>query len=163
MKLHVAPLYFRNFIFGVEDGLVSTVGLLSGVAAAGVERETIVLTGVVLILVEGLSMGAGVFLSESSAQEYAHSSEAVPQSLWASTIMFFSYFAAGFVPLFPYIFFPAPLAFQLSIGFSLLALFALGAFSGKLSHRTMFKTALRMALIGGAAIAAGVGAGMLLS
>lgn len=26
--------YFRNFIFGVEDSLVSTVGLLSGVAIA---------------------------------------------------------------------------------------------------------------------------------
>ena len=51
--------YFRNFIFGVEDSLVSTVGLLSGVAIAGVPSRTILLTGVVLILVEAFSMAAG--------------------------------------------------------------------------------------------------------
>src|SRR3989338_4103836 len=45
-------VYIRNLIFGVEDSLVSTVDLLSGVAAAGVPRSVIFLTGVVLIFVE---------------------------------------------------------------------------------------------------------------
>jgi VIT1/CCC1 family predicted Fe2+/Mn2+ transporter len=49
-------IYLRNFIFGVEDSLVSTVGLLSGVAVAGVASRTILLTGVVLIFVEAFSM-----------------------------------------------------------------------------------------------------------
>ncbi len=63
-------VYLRNFVFGVEDSLVSTVGLLSGVAAAGVETKTIVLTGVVLIIVEALSMAVGSYLSEYSVEEY---------------------------------------------------------------------------------------------
>ena len=37
-------LYAKNFIFGVEDSLVSTVGLLSGIAIAGVPRGTIFLS-----------------------------------------------------------------------------------------------------------------------
>src|SRR5262245_46938731 len=67
--------YFRNFVFGVEDSLVSTVGLLSGVAIAGLAREEIFLTGVILIFVEAVSMAAGSFLSESSAEEFATHSE----------------------------------------------------------------------------------------
>lgn len=37
--------YFRNFIFGVEDSLVSTVGLLSGVAIAGVAQRSLLAVG----------------------------------------------------------------------------------------------------------------------
>ena len=42
------PTYLRSFIFGVEDSLVSTVGLLSGVAIANASRDTILLTGTVV-------------------------------------------------------------------------------------------------------------------
>ena len=31
--------YLRNFIFGVEDGLVSTIGLLSGISIVGVSKK----------------------------------------------------------------------------------------------------------------------------
>ena len=60
--------YFSSFIFGVEDSLVSTVGLLSGVAVAGVNRSGIFVTGVILIFVEAFSMGVGNFLSEDFAK-----------------------------------------------------------------------------------------------
>lgn len=87
--------YVRNFIFGVEDSLVSTVGLLSGIAIADVGRSTILLTGMVLIFVEAVSMAAGSFLSESSAENYASKHESpLRLSVPASAIMFFSYFLA---------------------------------------------------------------------
>ncbi len=158
-----SPLYFRNFIFGVEDSLVSTVGLLSGVAIAGVPQATIVLTGMVLVLVEAFSMAAGSFLSEASAQEYAHSDEVRgAHPVVAGVVMFASYFVAGFVPLAPYLWFPAAAALQLSVVYSLAALFLLGALSGALSRTKIMRTALRMVVIGGIAIAAGVGAGLYL-
>ncbi|KKS05141.1 MAG: hypothetical protein UU58_C0001G0001, partial [Candidatus Nomurabacteria bacterium GW2011_GWA2_41_25] len=37
-------LYVRNFIFGAEDSLVSTVGLLSGIASAGIARKEIIIS-----------------------------------------------------------------------------------------------------------------------
>lgn len=158
-----SALYFRNFIFGVEDSLVSTVGLLSGVAIAGVPQATIVLTGMVLVLVEAFSMAAGSFLSESSAQEYAHSEEAQgAHPVVAGVVMFFSYFVAGFVPLAPYVWFPATAALQLSVVYSLVALFLLGAASGALSRTKILRTAVRMVVIGGIAIVAGVVAGLYL-
>ena len=158
-----AATYFRNFIFGVEDSLVSTVGLLSGIAIAGVASETIVLTGAIPILAGPFSMAVGSFLSESSAAEYVSTARTNQRSSYiASVVMFASYFLAGFIPLAPYMFFAGESALALSVACSLLALFVLGAISGALSRRGIFTHALRMMLIGGIAIAAGVAAGILL-
>lgn len=156
--------YLRNFIFGVEDSLVSTVGLLSGIAIAGVERETIFLTGVVLIFVEAFSMAAGSFLSEASAEEYATRKSAAPsRSLAAGAIMFASYLVAGFIPLFPYVVAPVESALALSVSLSVIALFILGATSGAISRTNILKSALRMAIVGGLAIAVGVSVGSFLT
>lgn len=152
--------YFRNFIFGVEDSLVSTVGLLSGVAIAGVARETILLTGVVLIFVEGFSMAAGSFLSETSAEEFETQRSATHvHTVLAGTIMFLSYFFSGFIPLFPYFILEGTTALISSIALSVFALFVLGVISGMFSRTSIWKSALRMGLVGGIAIGVGVTVG----
>lgn len=149
--------YLRNFVFGVEDSLVSTVGLLSGVAIAGMSAEDIFVTGLILIFVEAISMSAGSFLSETSAEEYEHKATTPSaRSYRSSLIMFISYFLSGFIPLTPYLFMEGASAFLSSIGVSVLALFVLGATSAKLSGTNMRRSALRMAFIGGLAIGAGV-------
>lgn len=154
--------YFRNFVFGVEDSLVSTVGLLSGVAIAGVARGTILLTGVVLIFVEAFSMAAGSFLSEYSAEEYESKKVAALRlPLTASLVMFISYFVSGFIPLFPYVFWDTTDAFKVSIGFSLAALFLLGIFGARLSGRSLLKGGVRMLIIGGTATLIGIFAGQI--
>src|SRR3990167_566610 len=90
-----SALFLRNPVFGVEDGLVSTVGLLSGIAIAGVGKETILLTGIILIFVEAFSMGAGSFLSQASAEEYSTQKSMIHNhSIFAGSIMFASYFLA---------------------------------------------------------------------
>lgn len=152
--------YFRNFVFGVEDSLVSTVGLLSGVAIAGVGRETILLTGIILIFVEAFSMAAGSFLSETSAEEFSTQKRAVhAHSFLSGSIMFVSYFVAGFIPLFPYVVFAREIAFPLSIIASVISLFVLGLVSGALSRTSLVRSAFRMTVVGGIAIAVGVTVG----
>jgi len=152
--------YFRNFIFGVEDSLVSTVGLVSGIAIAGLPREAIFTTGVILILVEAVSMAAGSFLSESSAEEYETQQEATgSQNIRAASIMFVSYALSGFVPLAPYLFLPVSYAFPLSIALAVAALSVLGLVSARISRAGYIKSAFRMALVGGVAILVGVVAG----
>lgn len=156
-------LSLRNLIFGVEDSLVSTVGLLAGIAVAGLPRPTILLTGVVLIFVEALSMGAGSFLSEYSVEEYRRQGN-VParRSIGGGVVMFFSYFISGFIPLLPYIIWEASLAFWISIGFSLVSLFVLGVEQARLSKLKIVTNGVRMFLVGGAAILVGVTVGKLL-
>lgn len=155
--------YIRNFTFGVEDSLVSTVGMLSGIAAAGTPSETILIAGAVLLCVEAFSMGIGSMLSENSAEEFASKTEV---SLWRSArdgaIMFFSYLIAGLIPLSPYMFLDTIPALELSVILSLLALFALGAFSAKMSRTSATQQGSLMFVLGGLAIILGMGVGVLL-
>jgi len=162
MRLTVVNV--RNFVFGVEDSLVSTVGLLTGIAIGGVPPSTMLLTGTVLILVEAISMAAGSFLSEASAEEFAGRGEVRQhRSIGGGIVMFFSYFIAGFIPLFPYVLFETTTALYISVLSSLVALFILGVVSGSLSGGKLLQRGVRMVLIGGVAIAAGIGAALLLA
>ena len=59
----------REFVFGIQDGLISTVGLLSGVSAATQNRATVVLTGVAAGVTGALSMATGSYLSSQTEKE----------------------------------------------------------------------------------------------
>lgn len=156
-------LYFRNFVFGVEDSLVSTVGLLSGIVIGGVSRETIFLTGIVLILVEAFSMAAGSFLAEASVEDYTRRKTLDDKPFWGGVVMFVSYFFAGLIPLAPYVFIADSSALYVSILVSLGALFVLGLTSGSFSKGNVLRRGVRTLLIGGIAIAAGIIAGVVFS
>jgi VIT1/CCC1 family predicted Fe2+/Mn2+ transporter len=157
-------LYARSFIFGVEDSLFSTTGLLAGIAAAGVPRAEIFLTGIILIFVEAFSMAVGSFLSEQSSEEYLARKEVKSaKSLHAGTLMFIAYMGAGVIPLAPYLLLEMPSAFVSSIILSLIALFALGIASAQYLHIKILKSALRMLVIGGGTVLIGILVGQLVN
>lgn len=165
-----AAVYLRNIVFGVEDSLVSTVGLLSGIAIAAVPRGTIFLTGMILIAVEAFSMGVGSLLTEASVEEFVAEKDlsahrqiiASSRSIKGGVIMFVSYYIAGFVPLLPYVFFETAVALRISIFASLAGLFLLGALSALKFKRDFWRTGLRMMILGGFAVAVGVAVGRLM-
>jgi VIT1/CCC1 family predicted Fe2+/Mn2+ transporter len=149
-------IFMRNFIFGVEDSLVSTVGLLSGIAVAGITKTDIFLTGIVLIFVEAFSMGVGSFLSEDTTEDLITKKIAQKISILGAVIMFVSYFVAGMVPLSPYLLFEIKDAFIYSNVFSLIALFLLGAVSAMKYKRSPLKLGIKMFVMGGIAIVVGI-------
>jgi len=59
----------REFVFGIQDGLISTVGLLSGISAATDSRRLVVLTGLAAAITGGISMAAGSYLSSRTEQQ----------------------------------------------------------------------------------------------
>lgn len=59
----------REIVFGLEDSLVSTVGTVTGVAVGSGDRFVVILSGLVLVVVEAISMAAGSYLSSKSAKE----------------------------------------------------------------------------------------------
>jgi len=151
----------RNFIFGVEDSLVSTAGLVSGVAAVGMASETVLLTGVVLIFVEAFSMAVGSLLSDNSARQFqVGRSVSLFKSVKGGGVMFLSYFFSGGLVILPYLFFSSANALPLSVGLTLLALFFLGMISAKLSKTSLLKNGLTMLLVGGVAVALGISVGV---
>lgn len=150
-------IFIRNFIFGVEDSLVSTVGLLSGVAITNMPSSEIVTTGIILIFVEAFSMGVGSLLSEHSVEEYEnHKNIPFWNAALGAITMFFTYFVFGFIPLSPYIFISIKYAFWISIIFSLISLFLLGSLSSRFSGVKVLRSGIQMFLIGGSAIAIGI-------
>jgi VIT1/CCC1 family predicted Fe2+/Mn2+ transporter len=152
-----AELYLRNIIFGISDSLVSTVGLLAGIDVSGTARPVIILTGVVYAFVEAFSMAVGSFLSEESAEEYAAKGNvAGGKAILGGAAMFFSFVFASLIPIVPYFVFDLTIALWVSIGLSVLALFAVGLVSAKLSHVRLLDRAVKTALLGGAAILIGV-------
>ena len=59
----------REFVFGIQDGLLSTVGLLSGVSAATQNRLTVIITGVAAAVTGGISMATGSYLASRTEKE----------------------------------------------------------------------------------------------
>ncbi len=59
----------RDFVFGMEDGLVSNLGLVLGVAAGGGDAATIILAGAASMFAGAFSMSAGSYLSSKSQRE----------------------------------------------------------------------------------------------
>lgn len=153
---------FRNFIFGVEDSLVSTVGMLSGIAAADTPVDEIITAGIILIFVEAFSMGIGSFLSEDTSDMLSRKRSVSSLTIKkAAMIMFVSYFLAGLIPLSPYLLLPAHTAESISITLSLLSLFILGGFSATFFRGNILYKALEMFILGGLATLVGIGIGSL--
>lgn len=59
----------RDLIFGINDGLVSTLSLVSGVAGADPGRGVVLLAGLAGLLAGAISMAAGAYISTKSERE----------------------------------------------------------------------------------------------
>lgn len=103
-------------------------------------------------------MAVGSLLSENAEKEFAQRKNApLGASLRDAAIMFGSYFASGFIPIGPYVFWVPEHAFPISVGASLVALFLLGALGAAAILRgEALRHGFRMAAVGGAAISLGV-------
>jgi VIT1/CCC1 family predicted Fe2+/Mn2+ transporter len=157
------PMYLRNLVFGVEDGLVSTVGFLAGISAGSLDKSSLILSGLVLILVEAFSMGVGSFLSESSAEDAEKGEKkGYILSMRGGLIMFFSYIFAGLWILLPYIFTQGITGIVTSVLFAFLALSVLGLVSAKITSQRPLKRIIRMIIAGGLAILLGISVGLFL-
>jgi VIT1/CCC1 family predicted Fe2+/Mn2+ transporter len=59
----------REVIFGTQDGLLTTLGLVSGVGGATGDRYTVLVAGAAGAFAGMIAMGAGAYISSKSQQE----------------------------------------------------------------------------------------------
>ncbi|MBX3068365.1 MAG: VIT1/CCC1 transporter family protein [Cryobacterium sp.] len=71
---------FRAAVFGANDGLVSNLALVLGVAATGVSAQFVLISGLAGLLAGALSMGAGEYVSVSSQRELLEPSRPLADS-----------------------------------------------------------------------------------
>jgi VIT1/CCC1 family predicted Fe2+/Mn2+ transporter/demethoxyubiquinone hydroxylase (CLK1/Coq7/Cat5 family) len=59
----------RNVIYGVNDGLTATLGVLSGVAGASIDPRVVLIGGLSAMVASGVSMAGGAYLATKSQRE----------------------------------------------------------------------------------------------
>lgn len=64
----ISSALVREMVFGLEDGMVSTLGAITGIATSTNNHFFVVLSGSVIIAVESISMAVGSYLSNNSEQ-----------------------------------------------------------------------------------------------
>lgn len=147
--------YFQSGIFGINDALVSTTGVIVGISAGTGNKQIIIMAGIVTILVEALSMGSGQYLSAKSAGQYVKSHNMrVP--IISGFIMAIGYMIGGLVPLLPILFLPVDVSRVAAIIGALIGLFILGFVKGKMVKMSPIRSAMEIVIIGGIATVIGL-------
>ena len=59
----------REFVFGIQDGLISTVGLLAGVQSATESNVVVIVTGLTAMFSGAISMATGSYLSSGAQKD----------------------------------------------------------------------------------------------
>lgn len=110
------PFFVRNLVYGLEDSFISTTGVVVGLTFAGMPTPHIIVSGIILILVEAMSMSFGSLLSEESFMITSKSKYTKQQLLTYAMTMFLSYLVAGSLVLAPYVLeAPKPYIFSITI------------------------------------------------
>lgn len=142
----------REIVFGLEDGMVSTLGAITGLAGATGNRSIIIVSGFIVIAVESLSMAAGTYLSNKSERLAENITHTINNNHKKNPIkdglyMGISYIIGGIVPLYAYWIWPVTTAIPISIISVIIALFGLGFYSGKITKTSPLKTGLEMVIV----------------
>ena len=157
--MNITKDYLRSSIFGVEDALVSTTGLVIGMSVGIKDPSIILLAGFVGVSVEALSMAAGEYLSDKAIQELQHTTKGT--AFKNSIIMFVSYFLAGHIPIIPFLFFEQPFSQWASLVFALVGLGILGFSKAKIVKISIKRSVTEMVVVGGLAALIGIAAGII--
>lgn len=156
----INPDYLRSFVFGCQDALVSTTGIVIGISAAVSNRNFVLLSALVTVTVEALSMAAGQYLSEKSVHDLSKKHH-TDNLFYGSLIMFFSYLVGGIIPILPVIFTSSTWTPFLSVGYAFSGLLLLGYIKGKLFIGNPIRNSIEMMVIGGLAVLIGLFVGSL--
>jgi vacuolar iron transporter family protein len=74
----------REFVFGIQDGLISTVGLLAGIQGATENNLVVIITGLTAMFSGAISMATGSYLSSGAQKDIFDKELADAEKLAAS-------------------------------------------------------------------------------
>jgi vacuolar iron transporter family protein len=162
MKLKFHEDYIRSAFFGIQDGLVSTTGVVVGISAGVHDKSIILLASLVAVSVEASSMAAGQYSSEKTVHQMSKNGHHTDNLFIGALIMFVAYFAAGMIPILPVIFIDPPTSSIVGVILALIGLFTVGYVKGLLVKQAPLRNAIELFIIGGTATAVGLVVGYFL-
>jgi VIT1/CCC1 family predicted Fe2+/Mn2+ transporter len=149
--------YLAEVIYGANDGIVTTFAVVAGVAGAALSPSIVLILGAANLFADGFSMGMSNYLSRRSEEDYR---EATGSAAGQSTdgkdarktalVTFLAFVIAGWAPLIPYILGISD-GFRLSIAFTGVAFFAVGASRSLVTDRRWWINGAEMFVVGMAA------------
>lgn len=140
------PFYIRNLVYGLEDSLISTTGLIVGITFAGLPLNHIIITGIILIIIEATSMSFGSFVSEKSFIINSNEKQTNREIFVYAIIMFLSYLIAGIIILLPYLL-KLPYNYVWSILIAIIILFVIILKLEKNIVKSMFITSIGIVIL----------------
>ncbi|MDR1768971.1 MAG: VIT1/CCC1 transporter family protein [Propionibacteriaceae bacterium] len=148
--------WLRAGVLGANDGIVSTAGVVFGVAGASNDRVALLVAGLAATVAGALSMAGGEYVSVSSQRDIervngVHADEIV--SPWVAARASFASFVAGAaIPLLGVVATPAGFRLWATLLAVLVALVVTGSVSARLSGVGWARPVLRNVLVGSAAM-----------
>ena len=153
--------YLAEVIYGANDGIVTTFAVVSGVAGAALNPSIVLILGAANLFADGFSMGMSNYLSRRSELDYQRSVQGddpnPPEELAdgksprrTAFVTFLAFVIAGWAPLIPYIL-ELGRSFPLSIVFTGVAFFTVGASRSLVTHRQWYVNGAEMFVVGMAA------------
>lgn len=149
-------------MFGLQDGLVSTTGVVVGISAGISDKEVIVLAAFVAVLVEATSMAAGQYSSEKAVHQLDRGGRHTDSLLAGAAIMFVAYIVGGLPSIIPTVLLNRPEAQIVAVFSAFVGLFAVGLVKGKLVGQPPLRSGVELFVIGAIATSIGLAVGLYL-
>lgn len=156
MKYDIHEDYIRSAFFGLQDGLVSTTGVVVGISAGVHDKAIVVLASLVAVTVEATSMAAGQYSSEKAVHQMDKTGRHSDSLMVGALIMFVAYLGAGMIPVLPVIIVGPPQSSVIGVILALIGLFVVGYVRGLFAREQPLRNAIELSVIGGAATAIGL-------
>lgn len=162
MHLKIHEDYLRSLMFGLQDGIVSTTGVVVGISAGINNKSIIILAALVAVTVEASSMAAGQYSSEKAVHQMDKTGKHTDSLLIGALIMFASYLIGGSFSIIPTLIFDQPLARYIAIASAFIGLIVIGYVKGKIVDHHPLRSAVELFIIGGIATLIGLIVGLVL-
>src|SRR3990167_1050647 len=153
--------YLRSLMFGLQDGIVSTTGVVIGISTGVSNKEIIVLAALVAVTVEASSMAAGQYSSEKAVQQMDKSGRHNDSLHIGALIMFIAYLMGGAFSIVPILVFDQPIAKIFAVASAFTGLFIIGYIKGYLVEHKPLRSAIELFIIGSIATTVGLIVGYL--
>ena len=153
--------YLSDLIYGANDGIVTTIAIVSGVVGASLSSRVILILGFANLIADGFSMGASNFLSRRTGMK-ASERPGLQEAARHGAATFWGFVTAGVMPLVAYL---VPditgERFLVAVALALVTLFVVGASRAIFSEVKWVRAGLEMFFIGALAAAVAYGIGVI--
>lgn len=162
LKSRLQEDYLRSLMFGLQDGIVSTTGVVLGISTGVNSKAFIVLAALVAVTVEATSMAAGQYSSEKAVHQMDKTGKHKDNLIIGALLMFGAYVAGGLFSIIPTLLLSQPNAKYISIASAFFGLFLIGYLKGKLVGQKPLRSAIELFIIGAIATTLGIVVGFFL-